>query len=149
MKRTPLRRMSEKQAKAHPHSRSTFTAPRAGIRKKPRPAKETARIYGEHAAHVRQRPCCACGYAGATEAAHTTTGGMGRKADASTLVPLCGPHQVIAIDGKSRLVEGCHRESHRIGVKSFERKYGLSLSFIASRLFAERSARAGRPEGEA
>ena len=37
-------------------------------------------------------PCWACGYAGYSprQAAHTVTGGMGRKADANTVIALCG-----------------------------------------------------------
>ena len=41
---------------------------------------------------ISRLPCWACNYAGPSprQAAHTTTGGMGRKADANTVISLCG-----------------------------------------------------------
>lgn len=52
-----------------------------------------ARAYGSQAflTFIHRLPCWACGYAGPSErqAAHTTTGGMGRKADANTIISLC------------------------------------------------------------
>lgn len=50
-----------------------------------------------------------------TENAHTESGGMGRKADADTIVPVCRHH---------------HREMH-MGQKTFEKKYGLDLKELA------------------
>lgn len=58
-----------------------------------RKAKAFERAYHSKAflAWVHRLPCWACGYHGPTprQAAHTTTGGMGRKADASTIIALC------------------------------------------------------------
>ena len=110
-------------------------------RTKPLPKKNARRskanherAYGEHARWIRTLPCVACGHRGSTEAAHTTTGGMGRKADANTLVPLCGPYVEWA-DPRPVTHEGCHRELHARGIKTFEAKYGLSLAFHAARLW--------------
>ena len=40
---------------------------------------------------IHRLPCWACGYCGPSErqAAHTTNGGMGRKADAASIIALC------------------------------------------------------------
>jgi hypothetical protein len=46
------------------------------------------------------------------ELAHTENGGMGRKADARTLVPICAPD---------------HRLLHTIGVKAFEARFSDRL----------------------
>lgn len=40
--------------------------------------------------HICGMPCQICGVSGWAVPAHSTTGGMGMKAHASTLVPLCG-----------------------------------------------------------
>lgn len=58
-----------------------------------RKARNHARAYGSAAflAFIHRLPCWACGYCGPTprQAAHTVTGGMGRKADANTIIALC------------------------------------------------------------
>lgn len=98
-----------------------------------------ARAYGEYRDWIVTQPCCACGYAGPEiDPAHSATGGTRRKADAKTLVPLCGPH-VDDRDGNGHMMcaEGCHRMSHRIGVQSFQRAFGVDLRAIASRLWDE------------
>lgn len=55
-----------------------------------RVAADFARIYGSAArvAWIRAQPCMACGR-GPCENAHTISGGMGRKADYETIIPLC------------------------------------------------------------
>jgi hypothetical protein len=69
-----------------------------------------------------------CG--GLIENAHVGTGGMGRKADASAVVPLCHWH---------------HYVLHRNGVRSFERYFGVRLVEAAAavqrawRAYQERS----------
>jgi hypothetical protein len=69
-----------------------------------RKRREHARAYGpaERIAWMQSLPCLACGYHGPTrrEVAHTRTGGMGRKGDADTTIPLCPP---------------CHRTQHDKG----------------------------------
>jgi hypothetical protein len=73
----------------------------------PRRKAESHRIYGtrERVAWMQGLPCLACGYAGPTprQVAHTKSGGMGRKADAATTVPLCPP---------------CHGKQHQSGWKA-------------------------------
>jgi hypothetical protein len=51
---------------------------------------------------ISRLPCWACNYAGPSprQAAHTTTGGMGRRADANTVIALCGV---------------CHARQHQSG----------------------------------
>jgi len=72
------------------------------IRKRSRSKADTARVYGDEArqAWLRARPCIVCG-AGPVELHHTRNGGLSRKADAATLVPLCARH---------------HREYHDTGI---------------------------------
>ena len=101
----------------------------AKTRKKKRPAKEQRakfeREYGgeEYLAFIHAQPCAACRLVGYTEAAHTATGGMGRKADAETLAPLC---------------RWCHLDLHHMGVKSFETTYyPVNLKALAAALWTE------------
>lgn len=63
------------------------------IRPKKRTAGEFSRIYGSKARvqWVKSQPCLVCGF-GPCENAHVVSGGMGRKADANTIVPLCRDH---------------------------------------------------------
>ena len=100
MKRTPL-------------TRRTPVKKRNAKRK----ASEWARAYGskERVAWVARQPCAICGYC-VCENAHTTTGGMGRKADADHIVPLCADH---------------HRELHQHGQATFEATYGIRLESVA------------------
>ncbi len=112
---------------------------RTAIKKKKRSASEQrakfSREYGGPAylAFIKAHPCCACRVVGYTEAAHTVTGGTGRKADARTIVPLCGIRPYI-----SGLGEGCHGALHRLGVTTFEQGYcaGKSLKEIAASLWS-------------
>jgi len=46
---------------------------------------------------------------------------MGRKADASLIVPLCA---------------ACHRLLHRIGRRNLEARFGVDLSLLAARIAA-------------
>ena len=63
---------------------------RSPIKRKPRKPSEYARCYGsrERVAWIKSLPCMECG-GKPSDPAHTATGGMGRKADASTIAPLC------------------------------------------------------------
>lgn len=72
--------------------------------------KDFARVYGSEARvdWIRGLPCLGCGR-GPCENAHTATGGMGRKAGAETIVPLC---------------QMCHHVLHQHGVTTFERNHG-------------------------
>lgn len=69
-------------------------------------------------AHLHQLYDCA----GPIEAAHTKSGGTGRKADAATLIPLCHRH---------------HRHLHDMGARSFEKLYGFTLADACARVEAE------------
>ena len=65
-----------------------------------------------------------CGIEGRSEAAHTgTDGGMSQKASDYSCVPLCGD---------------CHTQApdsyHRIGMRAFEQRHGLSLAAVVDRL---------------
>lgn len=55
--------------------------------------KEWARAYHseERVRWVKHHPCLVCGRT-PSENAHTRSGGMGRKADADTIAPLCHEH---------------------------------------------------------
>jgi hypothetical protein len=66
-----------------------------------RTAKEFRRIYHSEAymRWIRYQPCVACGDR-PCEAHHTRSGGVGRKADWATIVPLC---------------HTCHRVTHDRG----------------------------------
>lgn len=68
---------------------------RSPIRRKKRTASAFARIYGsrERVEWVKSLPCVVCSY-GPSENAHTENGGMGRKADYTTIVPLCHAHHM-------------------------------------------------------
>ncbi len=105
-----------------PLPRSTKPLKRGRVRRvnKERKAREFARAYGGEArlAWIHAHPCLATDHEwdfcdGKMEAAHTESGGTGRKADASTLVPLCKHH---------------HRQLHAWGHATFERSYHISLT---------------------
>lgn len=104
-----------------------------------RRAKNHARSYGEKRAWVVQQPCAVCGWsAGDCDPAHTSgDNGTGFKASSKHLAPLCPPRyanmHLKYFPGFPNLVEGCHRESHRIGVKSFEAKHNVSLVALAEK----------------
>lgn len=79
MKRTPLKRKTGLVAKKKPKA-------------KKRTENDYARIYGsrERVAWVQAQPCIACNRI-PSENAHTRSGGTGRKADYTQIVPLCRP----------------------------------------------------------
>lgn len=86
-----------------------------------RRAKNFARAYGgAYADRIRAMRCCIASVAcfGPTQAHHTVTGGASRKADASTLVPLCQFH---------------HNLWHNNG--DFRRAYRESLTVLAASLW--------------
>ena len=86
------------------------------IKPKARTASERVRIYGTKARiqWVSRLPCWACGYAGVTprQNAHTESGGLGRKADASSVIALCPPCHGKAHD-KGWLAIGMTAESRK------------------------------------
>jgi hypothetical protein len=101
-------------------TRSSRIARKARI-KASNPARrksEWQRCYGskERVAWVKSRPSVASGK-GPCVNAHTRSDGAGRKADACWIVPL---------------TDAEHRELHRIGVASFEARYGINLEFMAA-----------------
>ena len=82
---------------------------------------------------VAELPCLVCSMT-PCENAHTRNDGMGRKGPYTTIVPLCGAH---------------HRESHAIGVRSFEAKYTRPLIGRTLESWAETVERAWQlREGE-
>lgn len=90
LRRKALRRKTSLKAKTANH-RKTRVKP---VNRK-RKAANFARAYGgAYADHIRSLPClfsdADCG--GRIEAHHTRNGGGSRKADASTLVPICTNH---------------------------------------------------------
>lgn len=88
-----------------------------------RQKREFARAYGspERVAWVQGLPCTVC-RATPCDNAHTASGGAGRKGDHRTIAPLCSPR----FDD-----QGCHRELHVSGIKSFEEKYRVNLASAA------------------
>lgn len=95
---------------------------RSRITPKKRSAAETQRIYGgeDRRAWIASLPCSvpACPRT-PSENAHTRTGGVGRKADADTVIPLCAVH---------------HRQMHAVGQHTFARLHGLDLTRAAERI---------------
>ena len=98
-----------------PIKRRTRLAPRNATRR----TKEWARAYGstQRVEWIAARPCSVCGCPRRPcENAHTVTGGTGRKADASTVIPLCSYH---------------HAELHQVGAHTFEVQHRLPLRWTA------------------
>lgn len=102
-----------------PIRRSSKPIKRSRVR--PRNAKrrtsEWARAYGSKARvqWVKSQPCILCGER-PSENAHIRTGGMGRKADACLIVPLCRTH---------------HEGFHRFGKAKMELAYDVSFAHAA------------------
>lgn len=94
MKRTPLKRKTRLTSTAKPK-------PRKRIKAKPRTGIEFARVYGSkrRVEFIKNLHCIVC-FALPSENAHITSGGMGRKADYTQIVPLCA---------------SCHRKQHDKG----------------------------------
>jgi hypothetical protein len=88
-------------------------------KRKRRSASEFARIYGsrKRVRFVAGLPCIVCN-ATPCQNAHTPhpSAGMGRKADAESIVPLCAK---------------CHDELHRSGVDSFQAAHSVNLAMSA------------------
>jgi hypothetical protein len=90
-----------------------------------------ARRDPKYAAWIRGQFCCiSVGYhwmpsfttwGGTIQAAHVRSRGAAGD-DRANLVPLCGDH---------------HAEQHRVGTRSFEKKYGVNLKEEAERLWQE------------
>jgi hypothetical protein len=68
---------------------------------------------------------------GPIENAHIVTGGMGRKADAALIIPLCHSH---------------HLALHDFGVEAFEAVYRISLEREAQQIQALWLAHIGRAD---
>ena len=128
MKRSPLppRKAPLKAAKPE---RGTGT-PRTGLKPRTRPIRpkkrtpsEAERIYGPKGFQdwLHRLPCIVCGHRGEIHAHHTENGGMGRKADWTTLVPVCPAH---------------HRMIHDIGQKRVAAMRGKQWAFEAGRVQA-------------
>ena len=93
---------------------------------------EQYRIYGspERQEFVRSLGCLICGQP--PELAHTKSGGMGRKADADTIAPLCNQH---------------HGELHQHGAKTFEAQWGVDLKATAAYIEAKWQERVQMTQG--
>lgn len=94
------------------------------LRPKARTRKERERVYGTEARQtwLRERGCLACGQR-PVELAHVENGGMGRKANADRLVPLCATH---------------HRMQHALGVESFDGVFAVELRGVSLKEWATR-----------
>lgn len=97
-------------------------------RNRKRHTREWIRAYGspERCEFVKGLPCVVCGFV-PSENAHIETGGMGRKADADKIVPLCGLAAELALFDRV----GCHTILHAAGRESLEKLRGLDLSACA------------------
>jgi hypothetical protein len=87
---------------------------------KKRTASEFARIYGSRARTVFVKSLrCTVGICVGwpVEQAHTQNGGMGRKGDAASIVPMCFWH---------------HKWLHSMGVESFRQRFGVDLDAAAA-----------------
>lgn len=122
-----LRRKTRLRSKKGLERRTPFRrsgGPSRGGRINPRNEErrdaEWKRAYGseERVRWVQGLPCLACG-SRPSENAHTETGGMGRKADAETIVPLC---------------PDCHRQLHEEGADTWQERTGLDLKADARRI---------------
>jgi hypothetical protein len=129
MRRTAIKPMSDKKRAALSGPVfSTITAKPKAIKPKKRTPEESQRIYGgEYGDWLVTNSCLVDGIAGHTcfgaiERCHTENGGMGRKGNATTQVPMC---------------RGAHQLQHTIGVKSFERVFSVDLKASAARYRAE------------
>lgn len=130
---SPPRRASQPKRSAKPIRRS------GKPKTKPRGKDEAERIYGpvEFRVWLHQQPCAVCGFRGEPEQmqqCHAITGGMSRKSDWEKTFPGCGPHweHDHSATRDCRLVEGCHAEAGRIGVRSFERAHDVVLLDLAA-----------------
>lgn len=83
---------------------------------------EFARTYHskERVEFVKALPCIVCGH-GPCDNAHIETGGMGRKADYTKIVPLCS--MPMDHPWSPGYPKGHHGEFHRVGRDSFVKSY--------------------------
>ena len=115
MKRSPMPPRTKPMKRSGPLSRYA----KINAQNRKRRAAEWARAYdsAERVAFVKGLRCAACGSIAGSENAHIVSGGMGRKADASLVIPLCPP---------------CHREQHAIGEHTFSARYDLDYARAAA-----------------
>lgn len=111
-----LRRKSPMSPRRVPLSAGSGGLARSPMKKKPRPAKTTLRIYGtpEHREWMKEQPCLICGRT-PSDSAHLKNGGTGRKADAALCVPLCATIVAVGYSG--------HHDEFDAGKRSFRAKY--------------------------
>ncbi len=111
--RKPIKRSSRP-------SRSTTPTRRSPIKSKKRKPSEFARIYGSKArvAWMKQQPSVASGLRPCV-GHHIKTGGTGRKADYTKIVPLTHDEHLLL---------------HWIGMDSFEKRHGFSLERMAAQI---------------
>ncbi len=100
------------------------------IKPKKRSPEETLRIYGteERRDAVKAMPCVvpSC-YRTPSENSHLVNGGMGRKADADTIVPMCAHHHRTGTNS-----------FHNLGsVRAFDAMHGTDLWATAKRVAKE------------
>lgn len=124
----------------HPLSRGRITPKaRTGIKRSPmkkhaRPKHQTERIYGPkgRVAFVKSLGCVVCtaispffglATAGHCHNAHTETGGMGRKADYTTIVPLCASHHRRYDEHRAPLDEPVIRQAIKDAAAEVERRW--------------------------
>jgi hypothetical protein len=119
VKRTPLKRTKRLTAKRKPKAN------------KGRTAIEFQRIYGSkrRVEFVKNLPCIICAKK-PCENAHTTSGGMGRKADYTSIVPLCQAH---------------HRLQHQKGWKAL----GMDAELLKGMAYLVQWRWATRPDDSA
>jgi hypothetical protein len=108
--------------RSSPLRRSPMTR-KSAVRIKPKKRKpsEFARIYGskERVLFVKALPCLVSNLAcrGDVDNHHVENGGLSRKGDYQTIVPLCDVH---------------HDVLHRLGAVSFAGQYGIDLKAAAA-----------------
>lgn len=116
-------------------SRKANLKPKVAVKKRnvSRHAAEWRRAYGspERADFVNWLACVVCGYS-PCENAHIENGGMGRKADARFVVPLCPKH---------------HREQEG-RTEAFQAQYGIDLYDYAAKTEAAWQAHHGGTHDE-
>lgn len=91
-------------------------------------ALRQAHVFGPQATLCRELPCLVCG-SPYTVPAHVKSRGAG--GTDSDCVPLCDTKRRWA-HGVSG--EGCHDAQHRIGIKTFQARFGVDLEVEAAKL---------------
>jgi hypothetical protein len=102
-------------------------------RRIPKPAKRASRWRSQaHCSFVRSHECCVPDCGGRPiEVAHVRRGsgaGVGQKPDDWNTLSLC---------------RDCHREQHRVGEQTFEKRFGVDMRAVADE-FAAKSPRAAQ-----